>query len=209
MYVDKVITDIAYNDTAVKGFTKMGKKALDSVLARYQDYVDKFLWGAGYNGLEVRLNGRLKDSLGRFVETWGGDMYIELNKAQVILAEHLDGQENILDTLRHEMTHYEVLKDGGDNRDGAKDFEKKLAENKAASSGTTREALKVSAEHLKYYNVIDVYDCISNYGQGSLGKYYKAHTDKPSFVGHNVSVKGVPVTMKRVGFQIKYREGID
>ena len=157
-----------------------------------------------YPGVEIKLNGRLKNSLGRFVlktnrRTGEETHWIEISKKQAIMDLSF-GTDHMVDVLKHELCHYMVFMDGGDYRDGAYDFEQKLAEVGASSSGATREAKQISKVEQHYYAEHDIYKAYD--GDHLVTTVVTEHTTKDKYLNKHCTVAGTPVEVHRVGFEL-------
>lgn len=157
-----------------------------------------------YPGVEIKLNGRLKNSLGRFVlktSAFTGDhiYWIEISKKQALMDLSF-GTDYMVDILKHELCHYMVFMDGGDYCDGAYDFEQKLAEVGASSSGATREDNKISRVDQHYYAEHDIYKAYD--GDRLVTTVVTEHTTKDKYLNKHCTVAGTPVEVHRVGFEL-------
>lgn len=151
----KTIASCEVSSCEMVHYFKFTAKEQREQLARYQAYADSFCKAHGLAKIPVVFNGRVKIALGRFVVR-GFSFSIELNKLQAVIA-YRRGEDTLLPTLLHELTHYQVYIGGGNFDDGAADFEQALAANNAPSSGATRKAKRSTHAVLEYYTVCDVY----------------------------------------------------
>jgi len=86
--------------------------------------------------IPVKINGRLKRSLGRYIHHRGTRQAIGIEISKDMIKHY--PKEEILDTMRHELTHYALHFDGRPYRDGHPVFERELVKNNASSTGTTK-----------------------------------------------------------------------
>ena len=155
-------------------------------------YAEKFLeknYGTDLT-IPIKISGRLTSSGGYF-KYWE---YIEgeIAPTEILMSERfiasalLDGQEGleaILDTLKHELIHYVLCKQGKDFDDGDYEFESELARLGVGASGATNKKLVQSKKLNTWYKVVDVYeresyDIIKN--KVKTYKTYKKHAQKPA-----------------------------
>ena len=91
----------------MKGETEMNEQ---KVLVELKKEADKFMWETF--GLEcmipIKLNGRLKVAMGRFVYTIKGAKYIDIAKQ---LIEHNEW-DKVVGVLHHELIHYGLHEKG-------------------------------------------------------------------------------------------------
>ena len=85
--------------------------------------------------IPVKVNGRLSRALGRYMyQRTGQAKGIEISKNMI---KHYP-KEEILDTMRHELTHYALHYDGKPFFDGHPVFESELIKNNASSTRTKK-----------------------------------------------------------------------
>ena len=112
----------------------------------------------------IKISGRLTSTGGYFRGgIRGGDRRpIEIQLSERFIASALhdgsEGLEAILDTLKHELVHYVLFKQGKKFSDGDCEFESELARLDIGASGATSDKLVKSKKVNTWYKVIDVYE---------------------------------------------------
>ena len=204
--------EIAYSKT-VDNYTKVTKAQRQALKSYYQEFADNWCENKGISKIDIQFNGRLKETLGRFDEikyrsTGEHTEHIELGLQQVLLDNKFN-TDFVLDTLVHELTHWEISFYGGDNSDGSEEFEQALAINHAASSGTTPKSKQVSKKKLCWYQLVDIYQMTEKASDKLICKYPVEHTNKEKWQGQAstwLRVNGIRANAKRIGFKINFVE---
>ena len=189
------IVKVSSKDMSVNEFRKkyitLGKQKhiYEKQLKKYsEEFLEK-----NYNTeltIPIKISGRLTSSGGYFKyrRVAGGEkepMEIQISERFIASAIH-DGQEGleaILDTVKHELVHYVLCKQGRDFIDGDDDFESELARLDIGASGATNKKLVQSKKLNTWYRAIDVYeresyDIIEN--KVKTYKTYRKHAQKPA-----------------------------
>ena len=189
------IVKVSSKDMSVNEFRKkyitLGKQKYiyEKQLKKYsEEFLEK-----NYNTeltIPIKISGRLTSSGGYFKyrRVAGGEkepMEIQISERFIASAIH-DGQEGleaILDTVKHELVHYVLCKQGRDFSDGDDDFESELARLDIGASGATNKELVQSKKLNTWYRAIDVYeresyDIIEN--KVKTYKTYRKHAQKPA-----------------------------
>lgn len=195
----QTILDIDYT-SEVKAYTEWNRDTEFVQLCNYQKFANEFCTERGLRGIKVQFNGRIKNSLGRYVQRYSEE-YIELAKSQAIIDYKL-GKHNLIDTLIHELTHYQVKCQGGDYADGSVDFEHELAVNGGSSSGSTKTWRKETPVPLQYTSLWDVYTAYSKENGERVAVVHEKHSKAEKFVNGSYTVKGIRVNLKRTGFVV-------
>lgn len=195
----QTILDIDYT-SEVKAYTEWGRDIEFVQLCKYQKFANEFCAERGLRGIKVQFNGRIKNSLGRYVQRYSGEC-IELARSQAIIDYKLD-KHNLIDTLIHELTHYQVKCQGGDYADGSVDFEHELAVNGGSSSGSTKTWRKETAVPLRYMGLWDVYTAYSKENGERVAVVHEKHSKAEKYVNGSYTVKGIRVNLKRTGFVV-------
>lgn len=152
-------------------------------------YANEFL-EKNYNTnltVPIKISGRLTSSGGYFHGIIRGGvrepMEIQLSERFISSALH-DGQEGleaILDTLKHELVHYVLFKQGRKFHDGDCEFESELARLDIGASGATSKNLVKSKKTNIWYSVVDIYEQQAyNLTKNKVVTYktYKNHAQK-------------------------------
>lgn len=205
--------EIAYSAKTVNDYTKVSKAQRQELESYYQEFADSWCENKGIGKIDIQFNGRIKNTLGRFNQkrsllTGEHTEYIELGLQQVLLDAKFN-TDYVLDTLVHELTHWEIAFYGGDSRDGSREFERALAINKAASSGTTPKSKQLSKKKLCWYQLVDIYQMTDKATGKPIAKYPVEHTNKEKWQGQAstwLRVNGIRANAKRIGFKINYVE---
>lgn len=154
-----------------------------------ETYARKFL-EKNYNErltIPIKISGRLTSAAGHFKLARTGNVRkpIEINMSERFMASALhdghEGLEAILDTLKHELVHYVLCKQGKDFSDGDYEFESELARLNIGASGVTNEKLVQSKKLNIWYSVLDIYEQQSyDMIKEKVVKYeaYKKHSQK-------------------------------
>lgn len=173
-----------------KKYVTLGKQK-DTYEKQLEKYAEEFLEKNYDTSLTVpiKISGRLTSSGGYFkYRRLNGNekepMEINISERFIASAIH-DGQEGleaILDTVKHELVHYVLCKQGKDFSDGDDDFESELARLDIGASGATRKELVQSKKLNVWYKALDIYeresyDIIEN--KVKTYKTYKKHAQKP------------------------------
>ena len=146
----------------------------------------------------IKISGRLTSSGGYFKGVIRGGsrkpMEIQLSERFIASALHdgSEGLEAVLDTLKHELVHYVLFKQGRKFHDGDCEFESELARLDIGASGATSKKLVKSKKTNIWYSVVDVYEQQAyNLTKNEVRtvKTYKNHAQKPA--------RG-----KRVGYEV-------
>ena len=189
------IVKVSSKDMSVNEFRKkyitLGKQKYiyEKQLKKYsEEFLEK-----NYNTevtIPIKISGRLTSSGGYFKyrRVAGGEkepMVINISERFIASAIH-DGQEGleaILDTVKHELVHYVLCKQGRDFIDVDDDFESELARLDIGASGATNKKLVQSKKLNTWYRAIDVYeresyDIIEN--KVKTYKTYRKHAQKPA-----------------------------
>ena len=195
----QAILDIDYT-SEVKAYTEWDRDTEFIQLCKYQKFANEFCTERGLRGIKVQFNGRVKRALGRYVQRYSGE-YIELAKSQAIIDYKL-GKHNLIDTLIHELTHYQVKCQGGDYADGSADFEHELAVNGGSSSGSTKTWRKETTVPLHYLSLWDVYTAYSKENGERVAVVHEKHSKAEKFMNGSYTVKGIRVNLKRTGFVV-------
>lgn len=205
--------EIAYSTKTVNNYTKVSKAQRQQLESYYQEFADNWCEDMGIGKIDIQFNGRIKNTLGRFNRTnnlFTGEHteYIDLSLQQVLLDAKFN-TDYALDTLVHELTHWEISFYGGDSHDGSEEFERALAINKAASSGTTPKSKQVSKKKLCWYQLVDIYQMTDKTTGKPIAKYPVEHTNKEKWQGQAgtwLRCNGIRVNAKRIGFKINFVE---
>ena len=191
---EKAIVKVSSKEMNVNDFRKkyvtLGKQK-----ANYEKELEKYsneFLEKHYNTsltVPIKISGRLTSSGGYFRGRISGGvrepMEIQMSERFIASALH-DGQEGleaILDTLKHELVHYVLFKQGRDFSDGDDDFESELARLDIGASGATNKKLVQSKKVNTWYKVVDIYeresyDIIEN--KVKTFKTYKKHAQNPA-----------------------------
>lgn len=118
-------------------------------LAELTVIAEKFLKGVFFMDLDIplQLNGRLTKANGRFVyrefasgprkgQKVASSIQINTRYLQLALLDGERGWDNVVSTLKHELTHYALFEQGKDFNDGDATFEMELKLRGIHSSGT-------------------------------------------------------------------------
>ena len=189
------IVKVSSKDMSVNEFRKkyitLGKQKYiyEKQLKKYsEEFLEK-----NYNTeltIPIKISGRLTSSGGYFKyrRVAGGEkepMEIQISERFIASAIH-DGQEGleaILDTVKHELVHYVLCKQGRDFSDGDDDFESELARLDIGASGATNKELVQSKKLNTWYRAIDVYERESyDIIEDKVKTYrtYRKHAQKPA-----------------------------
>ena len=189
------IVKVSSKDMSVNEFRKkyitLGKQKYiyEKQLKKYsEEFLEK-----NYNTeltIPIKISGRLTSSGGYFKyrRVAGGEkepMEIQISERFIASAIH-DGQEGleaILDTVKHELVHYVLCKQGKDFSDGDDDFESELARLDIGASGATNKELVQSKKLNTWYRAIDVYERESyDIIEDKVKTYrtYRKHAQKPA-----------------------------
>ena len=189
------IVKVSSKDMSVNEFRKkyitLGrqKHIYEKQLKKYsEEFLEK-----NYNTeltIPIKISGRLTSSGGYFKyrRVAGGEkepMEIQISERFIASAIH-DGQEGleaILDTVKHELVHYVLCKQGRDFSDGDDDFESELARLDIGASGATNKKLVQSKKLNTWYRAIDVYERESyDIIEDKVKTYrtYRKHAQKPA-----------------------------
>ena len=189
------IVKVSSKDMSVNEFRKkyitLGKQKYiyEKQLKKYsEEFLEK-----NYNTeltIPIKISGRLTSSGGYFKyrRVAGGEkepMVINISERFIASAIH-DGQEGleaILDTVKHELVHYVLCKQGRDFSDGDDDFESELARLDIGASGATNKKLVKSKKPNTWYRAIDVYERESyDIIEDKVKTYrtYRKHAQKPA-----------------------------
>ena len=189
------IVKVSSKDMSVNEFRKkyitLGrqKHIYEKQLKKYsEEFLEK-----NYNTeltIPIKISGRLTSSGGYFKyrRVAGGEkepMEIQISERFIASAIH-DGQEGleaILDTVKHELVHYVLCKQGRDFSDGDDDFESELARLDIGASGATNKELVQSKKLNTWYRAIDVYERESyDIIEDKVKTYrtYRKHAQKPA-----------------------------
>ena len=189
------IVSISSKDMSVSEFRKkyitLGKQKYiyEKQLKKYsEEFLEK-----NYNTeltIPIKISGRLTSTGGYFKyrRLHGNEkepIEIQISERFIASAIH-DGQEGleaILDTVKHELVHYVLCKQGRDFHDGDDDFESELARLDIGASGATNKKLVKSKKLNTWYRAIDVYeresyDIIEN--KVKTYRTYRKHAQKPA-----------------------------
>ena len=189
------IVKVSSKDMSVNEFRKkyitLGKQKYiyEKQLKKYsEEFLEK-----NYNTeltIPIKISGRLTSSGGylKYRRVAGGEkepMVINISERFIASAIH-DGQEGleaILDTVKHELVHYVLCKQGKDFSDGDDDFESELARLDIGASGATNKELVQSKKLNTWYRAIDVYERESyDIIEDKVKTYrtYRKHAQKPA-----------------------------
>ena len=173
-----------------KKYVTLGKQK-SSYEKELEKYSNEFL-EKHYNTnltVPIKISGRLTSTGGYFKGRISGGVRepIEIQLSERFIASALhdgqDGLEAILDTLKHELVHYVLFKQGKDFSDGDYEFESELARLDIGASGSTRKELVQSKKVNTWYKVVDVYEWKGfNITKNKFVTYktHKNHAKKPS-----------------------------
>lgn len=166
---EKAIVKVSSKDMNVNDFRKkyvtLGKQK-----AKYEKELEKYsneFLEKHYNTnltVPIKISGRLTSTGGYFKGRISGGVRepIEIQLSERFIASALhdgqDGLEAILDTLKHELVHYVLFKQGKDFSDGDYEFENELARLDIGASGSTNKKLVKSKKTNTWYSVVDVYE---------------------------------------------------
>src|SRR5574344_649385 len=189
------IVSISSKDMSVNEFRKkyitLGKQKYiyEKQLKKYsEEFLEKH-----YNTeltIPIKISGRLTSAGGYFKyrRLHGDDkmpMEIQISERFIASAIH-DGQEgleSILDTVKHELVHYVLCKQGKNFHDGDDDFESELARLDIGASGATNKKLVKSKKLNTWYRAVDVYERESyDIIEDKVKTYrtYRKHAQKPA-----------------------------
>lgn len=205
--------EIAYSTKTVNNYTRVSKAQRQQLESYYQEFADTWCEDMGIGKIDIQFNGRIKNTLGRFnitnnLFTGEHTEYIDLSLQQALLDAKFN-TDYTLDTLVHELTHWEIAFYGGDSHDGSREFEQALAINKAASSGTTPKSKQVSKKKLRWYQLVDIYQMTDKVTGKPIAKYPVEHTNKEKWQGQAgtwLRCNGIRANAKRIGFKINFVE---
>jgi SprT-like protein len=110
-------------------------KLIESELKEMCEYFVKNAYGVKLD-VPVKINNRLKRTLGRFIEKRGEAYKIEFSG--ILLTNGTEDQ--IMSVLKHECIHYALFKLGRKHRDGQEDFENELIKYNSHSTNTLHVA---------------------------------------------------------------------
>lgn len=200
---EQAIVKVSSKDMSVNEFRKkyitLGKQK-DKYEKQLEAYAKKFL-EKNYNTyltIPIKISGRLTSTGGHFKGRISGGvrepMDIQLSERFIASALHdgQDGLEAILDTLKHELVHYVLFKQGKDFSDGDYEFESELARLDIGASGSTRKELVQSKKVNTWYKVVDVYE------------WKGFNITKNKFVTHRIHKKHAkkPSRDNRIGYEV-------
>ena len=137
---------------------KAKRQLTDSLESWASDWLDK-KYGLGLT-ISIQINNRLKNSLGCIYSRTQMDGtvksdHIEINGKHAFQCLLLNDKNALLNTLKHELTHYALQQLGKPYNDGTTVFENELIKNGAPTSGK----IKYRKNHNKQvsYRIQDVY----------------------------------------------------
>lgn len=129
--------------------TKVSSARYSKELEELTVIAEKFLKGVFFMDLAIplKLNGRLTKANGRFTFTEyasgprkgqkvAQSIQINTHYLQLALLDGERGWDNVVNTLKHELTHYALFEQGKDFNDGDATFEMELKLRGIHSSGT-------------------------------------------------------------------------
>lgn len=197
---NETVVDMAYSQK-VKRYTTWDTDTEFIQLCKYQSFADKFTEQHGLPYIRITFNGKLKKCLGRYTVGRNKE-FIQISKAYAI-ADYRLGNDYMKRVLIHELTHYQLKVQGKHFNDGDRDFEEALRVNGGSSSGATKEGLRLTDIPSHYYSMYDVYQAVSKLTGDIVSKrVLHPHTAKQAYQSSNYCVKGVPVELSRIGFQV-------
>lgn len=197
---NETVVDMAYSPK-VKHYTTWDADTEFIQRCKYQTFANKFTEQHGLPYIQVVFDGKLKKCLGRYTVGRNKE-FIQISKAHAI-ADYRLGNDYMKTVLIHELTHYQLKIQGKHFHDGDRDFEEALQVNGGSSSGSTKDGLRLSNIPSHYYSMYDVYQAVSKLTGDIVSKMVlHPHTAKQAYQSNNYCVKGVPVELSRIGFQV-------